>query len=509
MLVSALMMRDIWRPAMSEAAIRSALRKLGPAGDVSHEEAVGGQAVREGASEYAALVDSAQALRARGAVADGAAMLRRAETVLATLNVARENYHMIDDEFQLPIVAARWLRDPGVTAAQRRAFLMDSSDGGGTRLARLIRELSLVARLTAPYAARPDATNLVSFPPRDSGWASASWRDSGAGYAGGRYAMDVNTIWVPHALEATAVILAAVRELGLAPERTLREESMSDGAPLARWMRAPDTLRAAIATWKEASRHFVVTLPPADVRARIGARLDAMPAMERAFWSARLRENGADRDSLTFLALSLDEAGHPIEVANTDPATRLFLGAREGPPGPLERVEMSRVLRDVRLFVRPYPAGLLVDGVGPATSNDAFATPRVWRLFEHDAYHGPRVVWGREVNLFLLGIANQIAQATAASGAGGAGGAVSAVSAVGTVRTTERTAYVEELRAAAQRVRSAVAASGFHGELWSYGFTNGRLVPMRYGTAGDVQLWSTTELAVEYALSRAATKSRR
>ena len=58
MLVSALMMRPIWRADMSAFAIASALRKLGPRGDVSHEEALGGQADREAANEYADLVDA-------------------------------------------------------------------------------------------------------------------------------------------------------------------------------------------------------------------------------------------------------------------------------------------------------------------------------------------------------------------------------------------------------------------------------------------------------------------
>ena len=58
MLVSALMMRPIWRTDMSAFAIASALRKLGPHGDVSHEEALGGQADREAANEYADLVDA-------------------------------------------------------------------------------------------------------------------------------------------------------------------------------------------------------------------------------------------------------------------------------------------------------------------------------------------------------------------------------------------------------------------------------------------------------------------
>jgi hypothetical protein len=38
--------------------------------------------------------------------------------------------------------------------------------------------------------------------------------------------------------------------------------------------------------------------------------------------------------------------------------------------------------------------------------------------------------------------------------------------------------------------------------LWSYEIAGGRLMPVRYGISSDVQLWSTTDLAVEFALSR-------
>ncbi|MFN2565648.1 MAG: hypothetical protein ABR499_11685, partial [Gemmatimonadaceae bacterium] len=47
MLVTALVMRPIWRGEVSELVIGSVLRKLSPSGQVSHEEALGGQAVRE------------------------------------------------------------------------------------------------------------------------------------------------------------------------------------------------------------------------------------------------------------------------------------------------------------------------------------------------------------------------------------------------------------------------------------------------------------------------------
>jgi len=56
---------------------------------------------------------------------------------------------------------------------------------------------------------------------------------------------------------------------------------------------------------------------------------------------------------------------------------------------------------------------------------------------------------------------------------------------------------------ALQRTVTAVDRSGLrHAELWSYRIDNGRLVPTRYGTSSDVQLWSLTDLAVQYLLNR-------
>lgn len=472
MLMSALMMRPIWRDEMSEAVIASVLRKLGDDGRVSHEEAMGGQAVREAASEHAALV--AAASRATGSAADS--LLTRARAVLRDIRRTRENYHMIDAEFQFPIFAARWLTDASVSAARKRAFLLARADNGGeTRATRLVRELALVARVTAPYAEQPVVGNLVSFAPRDSGrWASQSWRDSGVGYAGGRYAMDVNAIWAPAALEAVGRILEALRSAGIPTE-------IDAGTPLARYARDPAALRRAVDTWRGASSHFVVRLSPAEVRASVAARLAAMTEDDRRHWSGVLERTRADRDSFVFMALALDGVGRPIPVANSDVATRLFLGDSDlagTPAGAQARVD---VLRDVRTFTRAYPVGLLIDGIGPAVASDAFATPAVWGDFERDRYHGPRVVWGRENNLFLIGTMRRIADA--------AGDPAAA-------------AYVNELRSAVDRVLTAVDASGFHSELWSYEVRGGRVVPIRYGSGSDVQLWSTTDLVVAYQRAR-------
>ncbi len=489
MLVSALMMRSIWRPEMSEFAVASVLRKLSPSGQVSHEEALGGQAVREGAAEYTRLVDNQLKAAAEGNRAAADSILERATAVLRDLRRTRENYHMIDDEFQLAVLAGRWLADSAVTAERKRAFLADSSDGGGTRLARLVRELGLVMRMTAAYAADPIPTNLVSFEPADSGrWSPASWRDSGAGYGGGfgRYAMDVNAIWVPHALESIGRILATIASMGMSLDSLASTmPDLAPGEPLGRFARNPLLLDQAVDRWYGASGHFIVRLSPAQVRAKVTARLAALRANERRQWARVLGATKADQDSLVFLALALDRGGQPIGVANSDPATRLFLGERESGVA-LDTSSLAVSLRDVRLFVRAYPVGLLIDRVGPVVANDAYATPAIWRAFDRDRYHSPYVVWGREVNLFLLGAAQHVSAMTAASPGAPAG----------------RAAYVRELRDAMSKVRRAVESSGFRSELWSYAPQGDRVVAIRYGSGADVQLWSTTDLAVQFALSR-------
>ncbi len=445
---------------MSEHVIASVLRKLGPNGDVSHEEALGGQAIRENAVVYDSLVEI------RPAMEGGTGCLSQ------TSRETRENYHMIDDEFQLPVLVAGYLTDPAVPAAQKRAFLLDSADGRGSRLSLLLREMALVTTWTRPYVDDPRPARLVSFPKRDSThWRSASWRDSDAGYAGGRFAMDVNAIWAPHALRSIALIFSSLTALGLDDESLSSVAPGIDSTPLGEYRRDPAALDRAIEIWRGARRHFEVTLPPAEVRHRVNARLARLPAIGATLLAEDRRRWRSSTDSLSFLALSLDADGKPIPVVNTDIATGMFLEnfAASGKPGDKETVE-----RDASTLVLPYPVGLLVDSLGPVVANDAYASPEIWERFSKDTYHSPRVVWGREVNLISLGLAT------------GALGECTPVLAPG-------------------RILAAVDASGLgYNELWSYRIEGDRLRPVRYGTSSDVQLWNTTDLAVEFVLSRFA-----
>ncbi len=471
LLVSTLMMQGVWQPTVTEAVMGAVLRKLSPRGEVSHEEGLGAQATREAAAEAVGLLDRAASAARAG---DGrAADTLRAEAlgVIRTQRATREAYHMIDDEFQLPVLAARWLADPTVSAARQRAYLSARVSNGPNRAALLVRELAVVAQRTAAYAAVPAASTLVSFAPRDTGWGAASWRDSGAGYAGGRYAMDVNAIWAPAALADLGRILASLQRLGFAVEELVADATRAVGdTTLARYLHQPAALAAAVATWRGASRWFVVTQDSGLAARGVGARLAAMSPEERAVFAP-----SATGPAVPFLAVALDAGGRAIPVMNTDASTRLFLAHSDTAQAAL--TTPAEDARDLTVFTTHYPRGLLVPGIGPVVANDAWSSPGIWEWFVRDPYHGPRVVWGREVNLFVLGVAARL-------------------------RAAPEAADAPRWRSALEVVRREAEASGFHAELWSYALAGGRAVPRRYGSGGDLQLWSTTELAVQYALSR-------
>ncbi|HET8656755.1 MAG TPA: hypothetical protein VFL93_14630 [Longimicrobiaceae bacterium] len=489
MLMTALLMEPVWAPRMSEYVIGAALRKLSPDGQVSHEEALGGQAIRENAGVYDDLM--AEYFRRRGAGETAAAdsALARARAVLSDLQAVRENYHMMDDDFQLPVLVAHYLARTDVPAEQKRAFLLASAGGkdGASRLTSIVRNLDHVARMARPYARDPVASNLVGFPRLDStGWLPASWRDSRVGYANGRYAMDINVVWVPHALQALGEIGTALRGLGFDARRLAAAAPEVRDSALGEYLGSPAALQAALQRWRGASRHFEVALAPGQVRERVEARLRAMPAGERHYWSD-VFQRSAPGDTLRFLALSLDSLGHPVPVVNTDVAMHLFLGAGALPP--------EQVLRELRPVMLAYPAGLFIPGLGPVVANDAYADSAVWQSFVRDQYHSPRVVWGREVNFLMMALARQIEAATDGSGI---------------PLRPALAPYVDSLRTDLRRTRDAVAASGLSDqELWTYRIDGDRLLPVRYATSTDLQLWNLTGLAVQYELARLPVPARR
>ena len=489
MMMTALMMEPVWSASMQEHVIASVLRKLSPEGNVSHEEALGGQAIRENAGEYNLLIERYFAGRHRGSGLRAERTLAKARELLADLQRVRENYIMVDDDFQLPVLEARYLARADIPSQRKRAFLLETEpQRGATRLSLLIQNLLFDLNRAAPYVNRPDALHLVSFPRRDhKGWLSASWRDSDAGYGHGRFPMDVNVIWVPKALESMERILTELPGLGLTPKAVDSLVPNLRGTALHRYLRKPGELAPAIAVWKRAGRHFKVHLGTEGVQKAVRAKLKWLNESERRYWDAVLQRSGADSRGIDFLSVSLDSAGRPVPIVNTDPAAELFLGSFTEEILQ-KKIHPDEVIRLIDAIRRPYPVGLFVEGLGPLVANDAYASPQIWESFKRDRYHSPRVVWGREVNLFLLGLSKQI---------------LAARDEEGSLRDSALVSCVGEFQAALKATAAAVEASGLkQNELWSYRIEGDRLLPVRYSTSSDVQLWNVTDLAVQYLLDR-------
>jgi len=489
MMMAALMLEPVVSVDLEEHVIASVLRKLSPTGDASHEEALGGQAIRENAAAYNERIRPWEQQRATdSAVAQ--ATLDQAGALLSNLQDVRENYRMIDDDFQLPVLVDRYLARPDVPAERKQRFLRASNGGGIRRVDALIHNLALLAQRARPYADQPAAPSLVGFGYRDErGFLPASWRDSRAGYGNGRFAMDVNVVWVPKALDALARIVQSLQTLDLGIEDSVLSRLPSGGFALQRYLRDPTRLDTAVMTWRAARRHFEVRLEPDVIRERIEAWLPSLTRQESAYWERQVREDDAAGRPLSFLAVALDSLGRPIPAPNSDPATDLFLTDYTGE---ILRgsVDPRVVMNMLDVFVRLYPVGLFVEGLGPVVVNDVFADSSVQRQFREDAYHSPRVVWGREVNLLLLGLARQIA---------------AAYDSAGRLRDDSEPfrSYVAALRGILERTQRAVAASGLrHNELWSYRIEGDTLRPVRYGTSSDIQLWNLTDLAVRFLMAR-------
>ncbi len=489
MLLSMLMLEPVWSPYMLEYVIAAALQKLSPLGQVSHEEALGTQAIRENAARFNRLVTEVLQRQSQGDDSGADSLLDQAASILPVIQVVRETYNMVDEDFQLAVVVARYLARPNIPAKEKRAFLLAKSDDGAqtSRLALLMRNLAYITQLMQPYVDHPEAGNLIEFPRiDDQRWFPGSWRDSGAGYGNGRFAMDINVIWAPKALESVGEIFAFLREIGFSTDELESLAPEVRNPVLRNYAFDAEAVPAALKIWQGAVKHFGVSLSTQEVRHGIQARLSRLPAGERAYWKRVLSKSAAAEQGIEFPALSLDEAGLPIPVVNTDPAAIWFL--EDFTDDILAgRIEPSELIERLEFFLRPYPVGLFIEGVGPLVANDAYADEAVWENFERDQYHSPKVVWGREVNLILLGLARQIAGALDSNGQ---------------VKDPRLDPYVRQLQAALTKVLSAVESSGLkHNELWSYRIVDERLEPVRYSTSSDIQLWNLTDLAVQYALA--------
>ncbi len=416
-LMSLRLLMPVLQPAAVEDGIGAVLARLAVNGEVAHEEDIGEFAVLRNAKE------------GRGRIATPV-----------------YDYAMVDDDFMLAPVARAWLLDAPRGRARAAAFLA-SSAGKGLRQGDLIaRNFAWVVDRTAAFARQPGYKALVAI---KAGRLTGQWRDSEEGLGRGRYAYDVNAVWVPAALAAIERFAASglLDRYGTPEDRA----AMANAATQAQvWQRA-------------APRLFAMTVPNAEASADIAAyaRKVGVPS------APALASLGTA--PLAFNALSLDDAGKPVPVVHSDDGFALLFGTPSA----------ADLDRSVDAMMRPFPAGLMTD-IGLLVANPAFAPADVQGRFGATAYHGT-VVWSWQQAILAAGLDRQLGR--------------------GDLPPATR----RRLVSARERLWRAIDAAGEvrTSELWSWAYANDRYTVAPFGaSSADVdesnaaQLWSTVFLAL-------------
>lgn len=282
-LLTTRLLLPVLQPAVAEAAFASVLDRLGPAGEVAHEEGIG---------EYAALHN------------------RTLASPPADTRAPELDYKMVDGDFLLAPTLAAYLLDTPDGVRRAPEFLARHSPDGATYAALLRRNLDGVLRAAAPFAADPRATNLVALKP---GVSVGNWRDSDDGLGGGRYAYDVNAALVPAALRAA--------------ERFYRSGWLGEAAaPAAQ-------ASASAAAWRGAEKFFRCAVPRDTARAAV-ADYSAAQGLDPA---AALASVSAP---VEYHALALDAAGAPVPVMHSDEGFAWLFGE----PAPEQVAQTAELL---------------------------------------------------------------------------------------------------------------------------------------------------------------------
>lgn len=346
-LMSLTLLAPVLQHLAIESGIGAVLTRLAPNGEVAHEEDIG---------EFAVLRNSKEG---RGKV-----------------DTPIYDYGMVDDDFMLAPLAANWLlENEGRTRAPK--FLSEKNAAGQRQGDALVKNLVWVVERTAAFAANPEPANLVGI---KEGRMTGQWRDSEEGLGRGRYAYDVNAVFVPAALDAIDRLFKS----GLVDNYLTNEQRhtlQKAGAQRDAWS-------------SKAPPMFVVTLPASQAR----DQLSAYAAMVGVDAKQPLAALGGGLQSLTFNALSLDADGKPIPIMHSDDGFAMLF----------TQPAAAQLQRSIDAIMRPFPAGLMTP-VGLLVANPAFADRQTQARFGNSAYHGT-VIWSWQQAVLAAGLSRQLAR---------------------------------------------------------------------------------------------------
>ncbi len=458
-LISLSLLWDVLSKEAIENGIVSVLKRLSSHGSVAHEEDIGDQGLFRYAEVWRKLFLLGEE--------DLAYMLWESR------RTAVYDYKMVDDDFLLPLLWHRYMKEEKFSFEEKKSFLSQ-------HIFFFLLNAEYCLKKATPYVDNSIPSHLISLDDIYVG----DWRDSIGGLAGGKYSLSVNGFLVPMALQALEAILPLLEMMGWNVLELCAEMKLLHAQE---WFKNDSRRRNFIEKWQKAKYHFRVELSSEEVRKRLRnyvERNGSFSLEEKEYFldvtyqgvSLRsfLYENKElpfRENRLVFYALSLDENGERIEVMNSDAVFALFYGNSFG------EKEFQELLQ---IFELPYPLGLM-SPIGVFVANPAYTeNDKLYSQMDKRFYHGT-VVWGWQEHMLRLALLSKQKEGLT-------------------------TVLGDQILCASLQNREQASDFEFE-ELYSYQIKDKRLFPVAYGASSKtetesnpVQLWSCAILSLLYNL---------
>ena len=304
-------------------------------------------------------------------------MLRHIKEGRGRIDTPIYDYGMVDDDFMLAPLTARWLLDSGTPRSRASAFLATRSASGMSAGDALVRNLEWVVNRTAGFASDPVPTNLIGI---KAGRRTGNWRDSEEGLGRGFYPYDINVALVPAALDAIDRLMRS----GVLDSYVSEEQR--------RVLSRAAQQRASLVMRRQPA-FFDVSVPADTARgADFGIRGRGRGGLGGG---TGIRARAVQSNSTRCHSMRM---GSPFRSCIRTMDSRCCSGSR--------RPNDSSV--SIETLSRPFPAGLLTP-VGMLVANPVFADAELQERFSSTAYHGT-VVWSWQQALMAAGLDRQLAR---------------------------------------------------------------------------------------------------
>ncbi|KAI8666814.1 hypothetical protein NCS57_00908300 [Fusarium keratoplasticum] len=389
------------------------------------------------------------------------------------------DYHMVDTDYFLPILMARYFN----TSSDRAKPLLDTKAGKVNAQNRNLtwRDLSYIGaqkimKATEAFEKDPSIKNLIQLKDNEG---TGQWRDSRSGLGNARIPFDVNCALVPAALYA-------ISELAGMPN------VYPDNTDTKTWR---DAAAKRAKVWEDKTlplfQYNITTDKAASLLEEYTSKNNFYggPAQTES-----LRKYSSAGKVVDYaLAIKTVDSPDKIIVTHTDTAFRLFLiNSDDG-----EQLT-TFINATANAILRPFPAGLSTP-VGAVVANPALSgDDDLIGIFTNSAYHGT-VVWGWQLALMAKGLERQLQRCLACH-------AKRAPCLIRHVPSFCRDEGVyNALRSAYNHLWDLIADNSdqLQSEVWSWtyskeGYKFSPLGALTSGTESNVrQLWSLSFLAVK------------